>query len=308
MPWQKIGKIFDTHPSHKWKHSHSMIPIAYHLHNDIFRIFYSVRDAHNRGHGAFFDVDITNPFKPLVESVDPVLEPGKLGCFDDSGALPNCIVKRDKSILLYYTGINLGVTVKIRNSIGLAKWSENKNKFERLYEGPIIDRTKDFPHFVATPHIIFDEDDLIFKAWFTSCQKWSICNNEPRHFYNIEYAESSDGINWDRMGLTAIDFKDSAEYALGVPRIIKNGVTDWDMWFCARASENYDTYRIYHARSDDGKSWSRDSAPCLDTSETGWDSQMVCYPFVFHHKGKKLMLYNGNYYGKSGIGLAEFKG
>ncbi len=31
---------------------------------------------------------------------------------------------------------------------------------------------------------------------------------------------------------------------------------------------------------------------------------MICYPFIFDHKGKRYMLYNGNDYGKTGFGLA----
>ena len=34
---------------------------------------------------------------------------------------------------------------------------------------------------------------------------------------------------------------------------------------------------------------------------------MICYPFVFDHKGKRFMLYNGNSYGKTGFGLAEME-
>ena len=42
----------------------------------------------------------------------------------------------------------------------------------------------------------------------------------------------------------------------------------------------------------------------IDVSDDGWDSEMICYPFVFDHKGKRYMLYNGNDYGKKGFGLA----
>ena len=31
---------------------------------------------------------------------------------------------------------------------------------------------------------------------------------------------------------------------------------------------------------------------------------MVCYPYVFEYNDKLYMLYNGNGYGKTGIGLA----
>ena len=42
----------------------------------------------------------------------------------------------------------------------------------------------------------------------------------------------------------------------------------------------------------------------IDVSDDGWDSEMICYPFVFDHKGERYMLYNGNDYGKTGFGLA----
>jgi uncharacterized protein with PIN domain len=31
---------------------------------------------------------------------------------------------------------------------------------------------------------------------------------------------------------------------------------------------------------------------------------MICYPFVFDHKGSRYMLYNGNDFGKTGFGIA----
>ncbi len=35
---------------------------------------------------------------------------------------------------------------------------------------------------------------------------------------------------------------------------------------------------------------------------------MIEYPFVFDHAGERYMLYNGNGYGASGIGLAVWEG
>ena len=45
----------------------------------------------------------------------------------------------------------------------------------------------------------------------------------------------------------------------------------------------------------------------IDVSESGWDSEMIEYPYVFNHKSKKYMVYNGNGYGINGIGLAVFE-
>jgi predicted GH43/DUF377 family glycosyl hydrolase len=73
------------------------------------------------------------------------------------------------------------------------------------------------------------------------------------------------------------------------------------MWYSYRGSRN----RIGYADSEDGISWERkDGEAGIDVSASGWDSEMIEYPFVFDHDGERYMLYNGNGYGKTGIGLA----
>jgi len=302
MKWRKLGKIFCADNQSDWLHSHAMIPIAEQIDGDLYRIYFSSRDVRNRGHGAYVEVNMRNPLQVLRVSEKPVLEPGDLGCFDDSGALPNSIVTVGQRKLLYYTGINLGVTVKIRNSIGLAEWNSKDGRFDRCFKGPVIDRTRDLPHFVATPEVHYENNR--YRAWFTSCVSWKMEAGEPKHFYRLEYAESADGIDWKRNGTVAIDFRDSYEYALGVPRVLRDRA-DYKMWFCSRATKDCPTYRIRYAISKDGITWERrDDEVGIDVSESGWDSQMICYPYVFDHAGQRYMLYNGDHYGKTGFGLA----
>ena len=77
------------------------------------------------------------------------------------------------------------------------------------------------------------------------------------------------------------------------------------MWFSYRSGTG-ETYRIGHAKSSDGYTWSTNySKPDIDVSLAGWDSEMICYPFVFLYEQEVYMLYNGNSYGKTGIGLAK---
>lgn len=301
MKWEKLGQIFCAEGHSDWMYSHAMIPIAEQMDGDLYRIYFSARDRLNRGHGANLEIDMRNPTKVVRLYDKPVLEPGALGCFDDSGVLPNSIVKVGGRTMLYYTGVNLGVTVKIRNSIGLAEWNEQLHRFERCFDGPVMDRTRNHPHFVATPEVLYEDR---FRAWFTSCVGWSSHSSGPKHHYRIEYAESHDGVIWERDGIVAIDFRDEYEYALGVPRVIKDGGT-YKMWFCSRATADCPTYRIRYATSSDGILWSRhDEMVGIDTSPSGWDSQMICYPFVFDHGGVRYMLYNGNDYGRTGFGIA----
>ena len=44
----------------------------------------------------------------------------------------------------------------------------------------------------------------------------------------------------------------------------------------------------------------------INPSQSGWDSDMIEYPCVFRHK-QNFMLYNGNGFGKTGIGIAVLR-
>ena len=41
--------------------------------------------------------------------------------------------------------------------------------------------------------------------WYQSCTGWRMRGGKPQHKYHIKYAESHDGINWQRNGLVAIE-------------------------------------------------------------------------------------------------------
>jgi hypothetical protein len=136
--------------------------------------------------------------------------------------------------------------------------------------------------------------------WYLSCTGWQMREGKPEHKYHIKYAESLDGITWQRDGKIAIDFKGDEEYAISRPSVIHDKDC-WKMWYSHRGQ----SYRIGYAESKDGREWTRlDSVVGIDTSVSGWDSEMIEYPFVFDHKGERYMLYNGNGYGETGFGLA----
>ncbi len=73
------------------------------------------------------------------------------------------------------------------------------------------------------------------------------------------------------------------------------------LWYSYRG----DTYRIGYAESENGTHWQRlDDLVGIDPSPSGWDSEMIEYPFIFDFNNKRYLLYNGNDYGKTGIGIA----
>jgi len=298
MKWKKLGKIFEPNGNVDWMQTHAMIPLAENLSNDLYKIYFSPRDSLNRSHLAWITIDINKPKKIIEYSKQPLVSPGNLGTFDDSGVVATSLLNHNDKKYMYYVGINLGVTVPLRNSIGLAISLDQGRTFKKISEGPIVERNYKEPGFTASPEVIFENGT--FRMWYLSCIKWKYEHGKPKHYYHIKYAESSNGIDWDRQGIVAIDFKNSEEYALGVPRVInENGL--YKMWYSYRGNK----YRIGYAESPDGIHWQRmDEQVGIDVSKEGWDSEMIEYPFVFDHKGNRYMLYNGNGYGKTGFGLA----
>ena len=64
-------------------------------------------------------------------------------------------------------------------------------------------------------------------------------------------------------------------------------------------------YTIGYAESTDGLAWHRkDDEAGIGVSGFGWDSEMVEYAYIHSAGGKQYMFYNGNDYGRFGIGLA----
>lgn len=298
--WIKLGLLFDF-KDYGNSFNYATLPFGFWFSEHVLRIIFCTRNEKNESIPFFIDYDFS--IKEILGSPQPIkINLGELGAFDDSGIMPSCLIQKNGELWLYYIGWNLGVTVPFRNSIGLAISNDSGLSFVKKFNGPILDRTKNEPHFVASNCVLFDED--IYKMWYLSCTKWEIISGKITHYYHVKYATSKDGIDWERNNEIAIDFKYQNEYAISVPRVIKeNGI--YKMWYSYRGGPNSDFYRIGYAESVDGRNWIRkDDVINLDVSEIGWDSKMVCYPFIFDYQGNRYMLYNGNYYGKTGFGIA----
>lgn len=302
MKWKKLGQIFAGHMEdpHLGILTHGMIPTPHAVSDSEYDIYFAPRDYLLRGHiyRLRYNIDLMK----ITQTPSFAMSFGKLGTFDDSGCIPASIVKVGDRTLFYYTGVNLRKSVPFANNTGLGEILPD-GTVQRLYEGPVIDRSPLEPHFCASTLVLYE--DGIYKAWYGSGVRWEqLPSGDVKHFYHIKYAESTDGVHWQQNATVAIDFKNEYEYAITRASILKDDALQ-KMWYCYRASSQADAYRIGYAESADGHKWERkDHLAGIDVSESGWDSEMMCYPSVFRHKDKTYMLYNGNGYGKTGFGLA----
>ena len=298
MKWIKQGLIFKTEGQFDWALTYAAVPIPMHLEDDIYRIYFGSRNKNNMTQPGYIEIDINKPDKILSLTPEPVLELGKPGLFDDSAVWCCCILKHRGVHYMYYGGWMRGVSVPYYSAIGLAISQNGGKTFQRYSRAPIVDRNKMDPYIIGSPYVLIEND--MWRMWYFSAVAFESEGDEPMNYYHIKYAESKDGINWKREGKVCIDFKYDRETRIARPWVIKEGNL-YKMWYCYAI----DSYRIGYAESYDGVNWERrDDEAGIDISESGWDSEMIEYPCVFEHKGRKYMLYNGNEYGQTGLGYA----
>jgi hypothetical protein len=157
------------------------------------------------------------------------------------------------------------------------------------------------PISLSYPCVWRDEHDA-YRMWYGSTLTWDVGNGEMVHVIN--HASSDDGQRWCRHGL-AVPYAIGVAQAFSKPTVLKRSQGGFSMWFSYRKG-NGEKYRIGYASSDDGYQWMLDlENPGIAPSATGWDSEMVEYPYVFRHGTEVYMLYNGNGFGKTGFGLAR---
>lgn len=301
--WKKLGRFIETGKNVKGVDIiHSMDPSVCQIKDDKFRAYFSNRNSNNQSVIYSTDLSLLSPIETSEFNPNPVLTPGELGAFDDNGVTASCLVKDDGLWYLYYIGWKPRSTTRFGLMTGLAI-SENEGKtFKRYSRAPILNLTDKEPFSILTAPFVLKTNDH-WMMWYVSCTGWV----EPDlPMYNIKYAISKDGLSWEQPGKVCLDYKNDDEVALARPCIyFSDGV--FNMWFSYKSLT--DGYNIGFATSTDGIHWSRkDDLVGISRSATGWDSEMIEYPYVVPFKNDLFMFYNGNRYGETGAGIAVLKG
>ncbi len=295
--WRSQGIIVPAPVPLPWAVSHAALPVIHAGADDRIRLFCSSRDAERRSQVAAGWLDLVGGSAVFDDGV--AIGMGPLGAFDDNGATSSCVVEHAGRLFQYYTGWSLGVTVPFYLAIGCAVSDDGGLTFKKVSDAPVLGRTVVDPFLTASPTVLVE--DWRWRMWYVSGTDWrAVGRGVPRHRYHIKYAESVDGLAWEPTGRVCIDYRDANETAIARPCVIKDGAT-YRMWYCSRG----DVYRIGYAESSDGLAWDRnDDEIVITPSFDGWDSEMQAYPFVFDHGGDRHLLYNGNDFGRTGIGHA----
>ncbi len=299
--WKKLGNLYDPRLSnfHKMQFSHASNPVPIHLESNIFRIFFNIRDKKNRSSIAAVDIDIIKK-KIIYEHQGIFFKYGSEDSFFSHGVSLGNFYDVDNSRYMLFMGWKMMPDKYWQGRIGRLLIDGNSN-ISLDKKQPILDINSIDMISLSYPWILFTNS--FYQIWYGSTLSWKKDNGEMLHVIN--YASSNDGNIWKRHG-QVIPHKLGVAQAFSRPSVIICNET-YHMWFSYRGNKN-DKYKIGYATSEDALNWIlRLDHKNICTSECGWDSEMIEYPYVFLHNDELYMLYNGNDYGRTGFGLAKYE-
>jgi hypothetical protein len=307
MNWIKKGLIYRPDGVLWWNKNYSILPTPVFIERlNVIRVFFAVTCDKNFGRITFVDLAPQNPSKILSNPNIICLDTGLDGAFDDCGVNPSCVLKVGSEWLMYFAGYQRHFKTPYSILSGLAK-SNDGISFKRVQNTPILERKDGELSLRSAPTVISDES--IFKMIYVADHGWrelntSIYKSKLMPMYSLKYAESTDGVNWVENSISVLT-PTGDEFGFGRPYLLKEDNL-YKLYYSIRSTNK--TYRLGYSESNDCVNWVRkDYLMNIDVSESGWDSEMICYPSILKIYDKTFLFYNGNNNGITGFGYAELE-
>lgn len=299
MRWEKLGLALPPDESVRWMSRYAASSFV-RVTEGHLEILVSGRDHHNESRIGRVRAEWDGRLVAITHvDSEPLLDVGTSGCFDESGVTAPWLIEVGDRLHMYYVGWVAGGKCRFQINLGLAVSEDGGGTWVRASRAPILPMTDEEPFGTGSCCVMRSESG--FEMYYTAFEAWEQVGDRMEPRYRIKQALSDDGVTWTRTGRVVVDFADPDETVVGKPMVLdRNGQRH--LWYSHRG----DSYRIGYARRDPGGGFRRrDREVGLATSSGGWDSEMVEYAFVFRTGSDVLMAYNGNQYGRTGLGFAR---
>jgi hypothetical protein len=280
----------------KQKLNYASNPLIIETSEQVSRLFFNSRDECNRS--SIYSIDLQG------EELIPI---------SNSIKLQHTFGRKNS---FYSHGISIGNSFELnkRNYVGVMGWKNNPGEhwsgrigkveldssgnLEKIDEKVWFDLDADDPISLSYPAIYQDGSTL--SMWYGSTVTWDSGNGEMLHI--LKEKRSQDGINF-MSSASVIPFKIDQAQAFSRPSIVNFNNRNL-MAYSFRGSSN--KYRIGFVWLDDFSTATQvGGLPPFLPSRENWENEMVEYPSLFVRNKKLFMLYNGNDYGKTGIGMTQ---
>ena len=230
-----------------------------------------------------------------------VFDIGESGCFDENGVSYPWIVEHNSKEFMFYVGWVKGGKNRFQNFLGLAIRNKEEEFFTRISKSPIMDRSNEEPYGIGSCCVVRESGRWLML--YTSFLPWnqdkykSLSHPHSQPSYNIKYAYSDNLIDWQRSNESILDFQDK-EHIHGKPVASQESNGEWNLYFSVRG----DSYRIAFACGSDLMFLKRGANLVFQNSD--WISMTQEYAFPLTIDGWQYLFFNGNGYGRSGLGYA----
>ncbi len=313
MIWENLGLICESKVLPFGEKLFCQSPHAIDFESFV-RVYFTTREADGKNLFKSYPtfVDFSRDFGQLLSfGRYPLIPLGDLGSFDEHGIFPfQPFRDKDGDLCASTTGWSRRVSTPTESCIGLAISDKDGENFTREGTGPILAALHDEPFLVADGAIFFYED--VYHMFYISGERWIDGPENKERVYKIRHAISKDLHNWNRDYQNLISDRLGIDECQALPSVIRidNG---WLMAFCYRDAIEFRSnpekgYRIGWAESQDLVHWDRvDDSQKILQHPSSWDSNMRAYPNLFKNEFGTFLLYNGNFFGREGFGLAKMK-
>ncbi len=311
--WRREGLLLQTRPDHPLL-TRAYVPTVLPLGDTLWRVYFAGWDQDKRSRILAVDVDPTRSMQVVGEHFSPLFDLGQIGTFDHSGTIPCCAIAVGSEVWLYYFGLYLRKDVPAAAAIGLAV-SDDGLHFRRPYLGPVLGTGPLDPFFSSTPCVRRYGDG--YRMWYVSGLPWTLSgpDGRPDPAHGIRLAHSRDGRLWAPDTVRVMEPREPAETGLARPWIVPSGAGG--QFYYSRRGGGYreggqTPYHIARVAMDAESGQVTGSPVALEYENPpqpgDFDSWMQAYSCVLPCGDDLIMVYNGNDFGKTGIGWARLPG
>lgn len=292
----RLGRIFDPQQFqlNGTSLSHAANPVVIKVNRNLFRIFFNSRDEKQRSSVYSIDFDLstlrlipdTLRVQFLLNSSNSYFKDGvSLGSHFELGGVN-------------WIGFMGWINPPAKHWYGtIGKFQLNDNfDFERIEENPWFDLDNHNQISLSYPAVYASKN--IMHVWYGTTLSWDGGNGEMIHI--LKEKISRDCVRFESTN-RVVEWKMGESQAFSRPAILQ--IHDhFLMAYSVRGNKT--KYRIGFGLIEDNSSIVKQMCTFY-ASTSKWESEMVEYPYLVSHGDSIFMFYNGNDYGRSGIGLAQ---
>jgi hypothetical protein len=302
MGWRDLGLIFRVHGQRPWMCSHGYVPSALLL-RDRIRVFAAFWDAELVGRIGYVDIALHEPTQVIGFALEPVLDVGLPGTFDEHGVTPMAVQRVGHEVWLYYAGWQRSPTVRYLLFMGLAISSDDGLSFRRHSNVPVLERS-DTHHLVRTGFVLHEHGR--WEAWAAQSNGIVEINGKLTPSYELGYLESEDGIHWPASSAACLTTRAGGIFGYGRSAVWRAEGRYYGLFSVRRYAMGY---RIEYATSADGRDWEplRSDGMAFLPQHTVPAQRETMFPSLIRASNQLLMFYNGDSFGQEGIRCAAWK-